>query len=332
MPHMDIFNDDAFGVASLTNAINEGPATPSLLGSAGVFEEEGISTTTVSIEKEGTTLSLVPAGVRGEPARPVAGDKRKLISFNAIHLPQRASILADEVQNVRAFGSESEIEAVQTVVNKRLVKMRRNIDATIEHLRIGAIKGKVLDADGASELLDVYASFGLEQISVAMALNVDGTNVRGKVITAIRKSEDELGAQAVFGYDVYCGDDFFDAFVDHAKVIKSYERFNEGEMLRNDPRAGFVFAGARWINYRGKVGANKFIAADEAYLVPVGVPELCLTKYAPADYMETANTNGLPYYAKQEPKPMNKGVDLEAQSNPLCLVTRPTAIIKLTRT
>lgn len=332
MPHMDIFEDDAFSAVSLTNAINEAPHTPSMIGDAGIFEEEGISTTTLTIEKEGSTLSLVPAGQRGAPAKPVAGDKRKLISFNTIHLPQRASILADEVQNVRPFGSESEVEAVQTVVNKRLAKMRRNLDATIEHLRIGAIKGKVLDADGASELLDVYAAFGLQQISVGMALGTDSTNVRGKAITAVRKSEDELGAQAVGGYTAYCGDEFFDAFIDHPKVIKAYERWLEGEMLRNDPRAGFVFAGVRWVNYRGKVGANKFVGDDDAYLVPVGVPELCLTKYAPADYVETVNTNGLPYYAKQEPLSMNKGVDLEAQSNPICLVTRPTSIIKLTRT
>lgn len=332
MPHMDIFEDDAFGVASLTNAINEAPHTPSMVGDAGIFEEEGITTTTLTIEKEGSTLSLVPAGERGAPAKPVGGDKRTLLSFNTIHLPQRASILADEVQNVRAFGSESEVESVQTLVNKRLAKMRRNLDATIEHMRLGALKGKVLDADGATELLDVYQRFGLQQISVSMALGTDGTNVRGKVITAVRKSEDELGAQAVGGYTAYCGDAFFDALIGHPKVREAYERWLEGEMLRNDPRAGFMFANVRWVNYRGKVGANKFVGDDDGYLVPTGVPELCLTKYAPADYMETVNTNGLPYYAKQEPKPMNKGIDLEAQSNPICLVTRPTSIIKLTRT
>ena len=46
--------------------------------------------------------------------------------------------------------------------------------------------------------------------------------------------------------------------------------------------------------------------------------------------METANTLGLPKYAKQEALRMNRGVEFEAQSNPLNLCTRPAAIIKLT--
>jgi len=48
--------------------------------------------------------------------------------------------------------------------------------------------------------------------------------------------------------------------------------------------------------------------------------------------METVNTLGVPYYAKQEPRRMGKGIDLEAQSNPITLCTKPRAIIKLTHT
>ena len=58
--------------------------------------------------------------------------------------------------------------------------------------------------------------------------------------------------------------------------------------------------------------------------------ELLITRFGPADYMETVNTMGLPYYASQVPMDHHKGVNLEAQSNPLNLCTRPRAIIKLT--
>jgi hypothetical protein len=47
--------------------------------------------------------------------------------------------------------------------------------------------------------------------------------------------------------------------------------------------------------------------------------------------METVNTIGLPYYAKQERIPFDKGVQLELQSNPLHICTKPRAIIKLTK-
>ena len=55
------------------------------------------------------------------------------------------------------------------------------------------------------------------------------------------------------------------------------------------------------------------------------------TYYAPADYTETVNTNGLPYYARQMLMDYNKGVEMEFQSNPLCINTRPNAVIKLTK-
>jgi len=60
-----------------------------------------------------------------------------------------------------------------------------------------------------------------------------------------------------------------------------------------------------------------------------GVPDLYISSFAPADYMETVNTQGIPYYSKIEPLAFNKGVAGEAQSNPLHLCTRPLAQILL---
>ena len=100
-------------------------------------------------------------------------------------------------------------------------------------------------------------------------------------------------------------------------------------MLRNDVRGGFKFADVIWEEYRGKIGTQAFIGDNEAYLVPEGVADLFITRNAPADYNETVNTLGLPLYAKQAPLPMDRGIEMEAQKNPLNLCTQPVAIIKL---
>jgi hypothetical protein len=52
------------------------------------------------------------------------------------------------------------------------------------------------------------------------------------------------------------------------------------------------------------------------------------TVYAPADYIETVNTIGLPRYAKQYPMPNDKGISLEMQMNALNYCTRPRVLIK----
>ena len=58
MAHLDIFKDDAFSMQSLTKAINEQPYVPGRIGALGLFSEEGVNTTSVSVEKLGETLSL----------------------------------------------------------------------------------------------------------------------------------------------------------------------------------------------------------------------------------------------------------------------------------
>jgi surface antigen len=50
--------------------------------------------------------------------------------------------MADEVQGVREFGSESSVQSVQTIVNERLGDMAAKHDLTLENLRLGAIKGR----------------------------------------------------------------------------------------------------------------------------------------------------------------------------------------------
>ena len=331
MPAMDIFNNDAFSVASLTKAINEQPHTPGRIGELGLFSEEGITTTSVQIEKVGESLSLVPAGERGSPANPVGGDKRTLLSFNAIHLPQRSTILADTVQNVRAFGSENELQTVQNVVNQRLAKHRRQLDATIEFQRMGALKGIVVDADGSTPLVNLFTAFNVSQQVTDMDFG-GSTDPRANALAAKRKVEDALGASMYRGLRALCSADFFDDMLADSDIKAAYDRWQDGEFMRNDPRGGFMFAGIIWEEYRGKVGGVDFITAGDAYLVPEGVPDLFVTHYAPADYMETVNTIGLPYYAKQEELRMGKGIDLESQSNPISICTRPRAVIKLTAT
>lgn len=329
MPALDIFENDAFSVVNLTKAINETPHVPSRIGELGLFSEEGITTTSVMIEKQGNALSLVAASPRGGIAVPVKGDKRTAIPFATVHLPERATIGADEVQNVRAFGSEGELETVQNVVNKRLAKMRRNLDATIEYHRMGAIKGQVLDADGSSVLLDIFTAFGVAQQTKSLVLGTTTTKVRQKIVEAKRLVEAELGGLMYRGMRALCSPGFFDSFVGHDSVVAAYDRWMDGEFHRQDVRAGFYHGGVFWEEYRGSVGGVSFIADGEAYLVPEGVPDLFVTHFAPADYMETVNTQGLPYYAKQESLRMDKGVEMEAQSNPLSLCTRPRTVIKL---
>lgn len=329
MADIAIFEDDAFSVSSLTAAINDQEYLPGRISSLGLFREEGISTITVQIEKDGDTLALVPAGERGTSGLVVGGTKRTLIPFNTVHLPERFTIKADEIQGIRAFGTRSELQAVQDVVNKRLAKARRQLDATHEFQRMGALNGQVLDADGKTVLLDIYKTFGVSRKKLRMELNNPDTKVRVKCGEALDMQEDALGSITSTGSRALCGKTFWNELITHKSVEETYLNTQQAAALRGDARESFEFGGIVWERYRGKVAGISFVHDDKALLIPEGVPDLYISSFAPADYMETVNTQGIPYYSKIEPLPFNKGVAGEAQSNPLHLCTRPLAQILL---
>ncbi len=329
MPSIDIFHDDAFSLSSLTAAINDQPHVPGRITSQGLFAEEGITTTTVQIEKDGDSLALVSAGSRGAPGQIVTGSRRSMIPFNTIHLPQGATIMADEIQGLRQFGSESELESVQTVVNKRLVKMRRQLDATIEFHRIGAIKGQILDADGRTVLLDLLQQFGLIRKTVTFDLAKAETHLRSKCLEVQEHIEEALGGLTFTGTRAYCGKKFWAGLLANDSFESTYLNSELAAALRGEPREAIEFGGIVFERYRGNVGGVPYVPEDRAFAVPEGVPDLFITRFAPGDYMETVNTNGLPYYASQEIMKHSKGVEMEAQSNPINLCTRPHAVVEL---
>ena len=329
MATFDIFNNDAFSVTSLSQVIVDQPRVQTVLGDSGLFTESGISTTTMMIERTGSEFKLVPSAPRGGVGSTVGLKGRTLFPVSAIHLPQIGAMLADEVQGIRAFGSETEVEAVSTKLAQKIAVVKGNIDLTLEYHRIGAIKGLILDADGVTPLMNMYDVFGVTQTSLGFVLGTAGTKVKDKITAVTRAIRTKLGGRSFAGVEVLCSAAFFDQLTGHATIEKAYELFNQNAYAREDQRSSaFSFAGVTFREYLGGVGGIDFIPAGEAYAYPTGVNGLFQTHFAPADYLETVNTNGLPYYAKQELMPMNKGVTFEAQSNPINLCTLPETVIK----
>lgn len=328
--NLGIFDTDKFSLQELTAAINESPRLPSRLAELNIFREEGILTTSLTVEKDVDTLTLVANQSRSGTPTATAGSTRSVVMFPTTHLPTQNTITADDIQNLRAFGSASEEETMRGFVDRRLAKMRRRIDATVEYQRVGAIKGTIVDSDGTTVISNLFTAFGLTQQTATLSLNNAAADVRGEILSALDLMEAALGNEPYAGVRVLCGKTFFRKLIAHAKTEKAYELYESGIFLRNDPRRGFDFAGATFEEYRGAIGGVPFIADGEAYLFPEGVEDMFITRFAPANYTETANTIGLPYYAKQEQTALGKGVLLEAQSNPISLCTRPRASIKLT--
>lgn len=319
---------DLFSVANLTAAVNKLPAIPGKVGAMGLFDEKGVTSTSVIIDEREGRLVLVPNTSRNDDPAPLEGRKRKRRTFETLHLPVSSSILPSQLQGIAAFGQESATAPVVTVVNDHLQELKNSIEATREFQRVGALRGQLLDADG-SLLTNLFDEFNVKQKKVIVALSNPDTNVRKACLDAKRHAESKLGGVMVTGFRAFCGPDWFDAFTDHAKVKEAFAHYQAAQdRLGGDMRSGFTFGGIEYIEYDVTVSGQRFIPADIAQVFPVARGVFRLFN-APANYNETVNTLGQAFYSKAEPCKMGKGWDLEAQANPLAMCLFPEALVEL---
>ncbi len=337
-PSMDVFEGSAFDMRSLTAALNEEPYVPGQVGSLGIFAESGITTTRVMIERRGGTVALVPTTPRGGPGTQNVQDKRDMVSLEVPHLQLDDAVNADEIQGIRAFGSENQLQTIQALVNEKNAAMARKHDMTMEFHRLGAIRGIVYDADGSSVLFDLATLFG-ESLPGTVDFDLDAASPASGVLRTvcsgvIRTIAGALGGLRFTSIHGLCGSLFMDQLMAHANFTETHV-YREGAVLRlGVPYTQQNFGGITFEEYRGDSAGDVAIADGEVQIFPVGVPDLFITRYAPADYEETVNTVGLPRYGDQRPDPSapKKRRILEVQTNPMHICTRPRVLVNGTNT
>jgi hypothetical protein len=345
MDHMDIFNDDAFSLVSMVAAINEIDHVPGRAGDlAFAGAGEGVAVTTVSIEMKGESLSLIQTSARGGPAPKETQDKANIRAVSIPHIKLEDTIGAAQIQGVRQFGSTDLLRGAQSVVNGQMLKMTRRHDLTLEHLRLGALKGLVSDADG-SEIVDIYDLFGVTPQSFELPGSSEGEDdlrIRCQEISRHIRRKAKMVLPSGARVWAFCGDEFFDNLISREDVKRVYTNTDEQRVRLGGNYAfgAFEFGGIAWENYQGtddidgeedsegaligKVG----VAANEARLFLTGVPGLYAEYFAPGDFMETVNTIGLPRYAKLAPdQKFNRFIELHTQQNPLPLCLRPQTLV-----
>lgn len=327
---IDVFRSNAFSSVTMSDAINRAPFKPGRIEQLELFEVRGVPTTRVAIEELAGQLRLVPNTSRlAGPNEWSTPGKRVVRVFECTHLPLKSTIQADDFQNVRKFGSTNELQGLVDVVNGRLIDMRQSLEVTIEHLRMGALRGVILDADGVTVIYNLYTEFGIVQPTMDFALDNGATEVRTKALDLKSLIETRVGGLPMDHVHVFCSPSFFRALINHANVKAMYERWQDGEALRNDPRSLFNIGGVIFEEVSTVVAGNKWVPDDKARAFPVGVPGAFIDYRAPANWVETANTVGLPIYSKQAPMPFDAGLQVAAQANPLPVCTMPDTLVEL---
>ena len=338
--HMDIFNDDAFSLVTMTEKVERLPTVPTFLGRLGIFGEgEGVATDIVSIEQKGMTLSLIPTSQRGTEPPMGTTDRRSLRHFTIPRVAKSDQVFAREVQGVREFGSEGELMTAVRLIAQKQAKLKTEYDLTMEYHRLGALQGILYDTDGITVLYNFFTEFG---IAAPTEIDFDLDNatpasgaLKNKMAAAKRTAIRALGAAYVPGVTRFlwlCGDTFYDQLTAHPEVRETYLNWQASESLRGqvgEVFGSFRFGEMEWVNYQGTDdNTTVAIPATKAKLVVLGVPGLYRRYNGPGEDLDTVNTIGRPIYSNLvRDLKRNQWVQPEIFSYPLHMCVRPEVLL-----
>ena len=259
-------------------------------------------------------------------------------NFECVRLAESDRIMADELQDIRAFGSETEMMQVQDEVARRLsgpAGIMSKIELTWENMRLGAIQGIVTDADG-SVLVNFFTEFGIAQpaeIAFDFANTVAGAlrpkieqNVVRPMVRA-GKGSFTTGSSIV----ALCGDAFWDDLVNHDEIRTTFLNQQAASALREKTAFGaFQFAGVDWFNYRGTDdNSTVAVATDTAKFFPQNASNVFSVSWAPAEFTPFVNTLGRPMYPMVLPDEKRQAfVDIEVYSYPLFMCKQPGMLFR----
>lgn len=315
---MDFYRD-CFRADELIASIAKAPYVPGRLADPAIFTTRQLSGTMLAIEEQALNdAALITATPRGAASKAATLEKRKVHTFETAHYRKDGAVYADEVLNMRATGMSSAREAIMTRRDEVIARMRRDIDLTHEYLRISTV-------NAPSNV------FGNAPAAAAIAFGASDTTIRSGIFTSIIKvMETALKGIPYTGLLALCDDIFWAALIESKTIKETYLNQVQASALRGSTTEQVIFGGVTWERYRG-VGTT-VIASGTAKVIPIGVPDLFIQAFAPADTLDSVGMGamGVPYYVNAYPiDEGNRGYAMEMQTNIAVVCTRPEAVLTI---
>lgn len=339
MATMDVFNNNAFGATSLSGFVQKMDFRPQLLGSLGIFTPTPVRTRNIFVDRIDGGLTLIPASADGAPPVSLERDTRDAVALRTVRLAKESTLFASQLDSLRASGTETELMAVQAELATRFQRIRNDMDLTHEHMRLGALQGKVLDADGVTVIYDYEAEFN-EAIPAAISfeLDVSTTDVHA-ICKGVARSMARSGKGSLAGASIHAlaGDAFYDELVSHPNVEKFYlnqSAARELQQAQGQIFESFRIGGITFHNYQG-TDDNSTVAVPtaEAKFFPVGAQDVFSVAYSPLETVDFVGTTGQSVYAMTIPdRDRNMWVKAEIYSYPLFVCQQPRVLRKGTLT
>lgn len=329
---------NAFEVVDYTQELQIVPNSWQLLSDTGLFSEEFLSTNTVTFEEQAQTLGLIGDAFRGSKPQANKDDNRKIRSYPIAHFPIVDAVKPEDIQGKRAYGNTDQAETEAAVIARKMQRIRKNMDITMEVGRFSLLSTGNLYAPNGTISGNVFTDFGITQKSVNFVLGTAGTDVVAKVEEVIAHMQDNANTgDVITGVVAYCSPTWFAALISHAKIVNAYTYFSatEGQMINRNRAGGnnglyreFTYAGIRFIEVRTVLAGQTLVPAGEAIFVPTGTSDNFMSYFGPANRLDFTNTVAERGYLWTYRDPKGQGIDIDGEFNVTHICRRPNLIVK----
>lgn len=316
--------------AELDEAIISRPAIPSRLLSSGMFREKNLMTTSVVVEFADGVVNLIPVRSREDaPNIKAYGKDSKFRTFNVPHLPLETTIRGSQIQDVRKIGTKDALMSNAEVISEEIGEHRDSHDFTVEHMMLGAVKGKILDADGTTVIYDLFDEFGITEPETTIKFSTKTTDVGEALVQILRTMKKGLKGDVTTGATVLCSPGFFDKLISHDSTREAWKAYNQNQIQRERPVEMFVWNGIKFEVLDMEISGQPVIEDGHAHAFLEGMRRGFVRYNAPSIMLTEANKVARPFYVSTEMTEHNRGVNIYTEANPLPMCLRPNTLMHL---
>ena len=329
---------NAFEVVDYTQELQLIPNSWTLLNDSGLFSEEFLTTNTVTFEEQSMTLGLIGDQYRGAKPQANKDDNRKIRTYPIAHWPVVDAVKPEDIQGKRMYGSNDMAETEAAVLARKMERIRRNMDITMEVGRFSTLTSGNLYSPNGTIAGNLFTDFGITQTSVDFVLSTSTTDVIAKVEAVIAAMQDNANTgDVITGVIGYCSPEFFAKLIAQARVQEAYRYFSatEGQMVQRNRAGGnnglyreFSYGGIRFIEVRTVLAGQRLIPANEAVFVPTGTSDTFVSYFGPANRIDFVNSMAERAYMWTYRDPKGLGIDIDAEFNVTHVVRRPALVVK----
>ncbi len=239
----------------LTSQIDILPNQWGMIDEMGMFEEVGVDTTVVEINYRDSFINLMSSAERGPIPQAVTIDDEGAVFIKVPHFPDTDLITPRDLENRWAFTPGEALprrrRTLEDELMRRLAKIALRHDLILEYMRMGALKGKIIDGKGKT-LIDLFNTFGVTQ--KIFTFKFSDVNFQPLPLTydVARYVELNLHGDVSDGVEVLCDPGFFNALIIHPNVVKYWLNWRDAAIARGDNRRRFTFGSVTFIEYNAQ--------------------------------------------------------------------------------